>query len=197
MHLSILGDGALVVPLTQLSERAGHTVGQIHETAGTGTSYDVPDLLVLAGGRTAIADLIERVAIAMRDDGVIVDATTLDTLDEQVAVAERALSDEEWTTLLPGSRIVRAFASVPAEAFVAIIAQEAPRTRSDLAVPLAGDDVDAKEKVSEFMRQIGVEPFDLGPFAVRYVMEAGGPLWGAAVSDVELLEMVGWLSGDG
>ena len=157
-------------------------------------SYDVPDLLVLAGGRTAIAHLIDRVGIAMRGDVVIVDATTL---DEQGAVAERAPSDEEWTTLLPGSRIVRAFASVPAEAFLAIIAQEAPRTRSNLAVPLAGDDVDAKEKVSEFMRQIGVEPFDLGPFAVSYVMEAGGPLWGAAVSHVELLEMVGWLSGDG
>jgi predicted dinucleotide-binding enzyme len=187
MHLSILGDGALVAPLTQLSTRAGHSVG----------SYDVPDLFVLAGGRTAIADRIDRLGIAMRDDAVIVDATTPDTLDERNPAAQRARADEAWTTLMSGRRIVRAFASVPAEAFLAIIAQETPRIRSDLAVPLAGDDVEAKQKVGDFMRQIGVEPFDLGPFAVGYVMEAGGPLWGMAVSDVELRELVGWLSGDG
>jgi predicted dinucleotide-binding enzyme len=33
-------------------------------------------------------------------------------------------------------------------------------------VPLAGDDAAAKEIVAEFMRQIGVEPFDLGPLTV-------------------------------
>jgi predicted dinucleotide-binding enzyme len=187
MHLSILGDGTLVVPLTQLSKRAGHTVG----------ASDAPDLLVLVGERAAMADLIDRVGIATREDVVIVDATTPDAPDAPGAVAERARSDAAWTTRLPGRRIVRAFASVPAEAFLAIIAEETPRVRSDLAVPLAGDDVEAKAKVSEFMRQIGVEPFDLGPFAVGYVMEAGGPLWGTAVSDVELRELVGWLSGDG
>jgi len=198
MHLSILGDGALVAPLTQLSKRAGHTVVQIQEEdPTTATPYGLSDLLVLVGSRVAIADVLDRVGVAVRDDVVIVDATTLDTVDEQRAIAERALSNDEWTTLLPGSRIVRAFASVPAEAFSAILAQEAPRDRSDLAVPLAGDDADAKGKVSGFMRQIGVQPFDLGPSAVGYVMEAGGPLWGTAVTELELQEMVGWLSGDG
>jgi len=197
MHLSILGDGALVAPLTQLSKRAGHTVDQILEDARTATPYGLSDLLVLVGSRIAIADMLDRVGVAVRDDVVIVDATTLDTLEEQRAIAERALSDDEWITLLPGSRVVRAFASVPADAFLAVVAQEPPRDRSDLAVPLAGDDVDAKRKVSGFMRQIGVEPFDLGPSAVSYVMEAGGPLWGTAVSELELQEMVGWLSGDG
>jgi predicted dinucleotide-binding enzyme len=153
--------------------------------------------LVLVASRIAIADMLDRVGVAVRDDVVIIDATTLDTLKEQRAIAERALSDGESTTLLPGSRIVRAFASVPTEAFSAIVARQAPRDRSDLAVPLTGDDVDAKGKVCGFMQQIGVEPFDLGPSAVRYVMEVGGPLWGTAVSELELREMVGWLSGDG
>lgn len=200
MHLSILGDGALGAPLTRLSRRAGHTVVEIREGASAATPSGPSDLLVLVGSRVAIADMLDRVGVAVRDDVVIVDATTLDTLEEleeQPAIAERALSDDEWTTLLPGSRVVRAFASVPAEAFLAIVAQEAPGDRSDLAVPLAGDDVDAKGKVSGFMRQIGVEPFDLGPSAVSYVMEAGGPLWGTAVSELELQELVGWLSGDG
>lgn len=197
MHLSILGDGALGAPLTRLSRRAGHTVVEIREGASAATPSGPSDLLVLVGSRVAIADMLDRVGVAVRDDVVIVDATTLDTPEEQRAIAERALSEDAWTTSLPGSRVVRAFASVPAEALLAIVAQETSRDRSDLAVPLAGDDVDAKGTVSGFMRQIGIEPLDLGPAAVGYVMEAGGPLWGTAVSLLELQEMVGWLSGDG
>ena len=49
----------------------------------------------------------------------------------------------------------------------------------------------------EFMRQIGVDPFDLGPSTVSYVMDPQGPLWAKAVSELEMRELVGWLSGDG
>ncbi|AHG93264.1 hypothetical protein J421_5729 (plasmid) [Gemmatirosa kalamazoonensis] len=84
MHVSILGDGALAAPLTQLSKRAGHTVGQIQEDARTATPYGASDLLILVGSRIAVADTLERLG-AVRDDVVIVDATTLDTLEEQRA----------------------------------------------------------------------------------------------------------------
>jgi len=64
-------------------------------------------------------------------------------------------------------------------------------------VPMAGDDASAKGIVAGFMRQIGVEPFDLGPLTVSYVMEPGGPLWGKAVDSLDMTECIGWLSGDG
>ena len=48
-----------------------------------------------------------------------------------------------------------------------------------------------------FMRQIGVEPYDLGALASAEVIDPGGPLWGKALSQIEMLEAVGWLSGDG
>jgi predicted dinucleotide-binding enzyme len=172
-------------------------VDRIRADARAATPYGLSDLLVLVGSRIAIADMLDRVGVAVRDDAVIIDATTLNTLEEQRAIAERALSDGESTTLLPGSRIVRAFASVPTEAFSAVVARQAPRDRSDLALPLAGDDVDAKGKVCGFMRQIDVEPFDLGPSGVSYGMEVGGPLWGTAISELDLQETVGWLSADG
>jgi predicted dinucleotide-binding enzyme len=165
MHLSILGDGALVAPLTAVQSARATPCYQIRADATAATPYGLSDLLVLVASRIAIADMLDRVGVAVRDDVVIIDATTLDTLKEQRAIAERALSDGESTTLLPGSCIVRAFASVPTEAFAAIVARQAPRDRSDLAVPLAGDDVDAMGKVCGFMQQIGVEPFDLGPSA--------------------------------
>jgi predicted dinucleotide-binding enzyme len=66
-----------------------------------------------------------------------------------------------------------------------------------LAIPIAGDDADAKAAVEMFIRDIGGEPFDLGPSSVAEVLAPGGPLGGKALSQVEMLEAVGWLSGDG
>ena len=93
--------------------------------------------------------------------------------------------------------IVRAFSSVPAEAFVTIVERDRTHDVSDLAVPLAGDDAEAKKLVCQFMEQIGVEPFDLGPLTVSYVMDPGGPLWGKAVDELDMRECIGWLVGDG
>ena len=42
-----------------------------------------------------------------------------------------------------------------------------------------------------------MEPFDLGALASADVIDPGGALWGKALSQVEMLEAVGWLSGDG
>jgi predicted dinucleotide-binding enzyme len=129
-------------------------------------------------------------------DVVVVDATATPESDQGDGEDE-PISESEWMALLPSARIVRAFASVPAEAFSSIVDREATHTESELAVPLAGDDAAAKDIVCQFMRQIGVEPFDLGPLTVSYVMEPGGPLWGKAVDGLDMVECIGWLSGDG
>jgi predicted dinucleotide-binding enzyme len=196
MHLSIIGDGRLVMPLTELAARAGHTVLLIGERSIDANSCALSDLVIVTGERAMLADLIVRVGSGMRADVVVVDATT-GVGAEFGDGSDEIISENEWMALLPSSRIVRAFASVPPEAFVAIVDQSTPRERSDLAVPLAGDDADAKATVCELMRQIGVEPFDLGSSRVSYVMEPAGPLWGKAVSDVDMRELIGWLSGDG
>ena len=59
------------------------------------------------------------------------------------------------------------------------------------------DDVEAKRVVATLMREMGVEPFDLGSLKVASAIEPGGALWGRAFTPTELLERVGELSGDG
>jgi predicted dinucleotide-binding enzyme len=93
--------------------------------------------------------------------------------------------------------MVRAFASVPAEALARVLNGPASSQAARLAVPLAGDDRDAKATVGTFMREIGVEPFDLGALGSADVLAPGGALWGKALNPVEMLEAVGLLSGDG
>jgi predicted dinucleotide-binding enzyme len=153
-------------------------------------------MIIVAGDRTALVDLSRRVASVAPHDAVVIDATTSGD-DEQANGAEHVVSEEEWIPLLPRLAVVRAFASVPAEALMAVVDHTSSPRPFELAVPMAGDDVAAKQRVAEFMRQVGVRPFDLGPSTVSYVMEPGGLLWDKALDLAELVECAGWLSGDG
>jgi predicted dinucleotide-binding enzyme len=196
MHITMIGDGRLIGPLVILATRAGNTVLRVDEMATDVASCSLSEMMIVAGDRSALTDLVARVASMTSEDIVIVDATA--TIESNQSDGEEELvSEREWMSLLPSTRIVRAFASVPVEAFTLIVDRETRTADDGLAVPLAGDDAAAKEVVAEFMRQIGVEPFDLGPLTVSYVMEPGGPLWGRAVDSPDMLECIGWLSGDG
>jgi len=189
----MIGGGALIRPLAVLSTRAGHSILRIDDAGSDTASCSHSDMIIVAGDRT---DLVRRVASVAGPDAVVIDATT-SVEDEQADGAEDLVSEGEWISLLPSLRVVRAFASVPVEAFMVIVDQTSAPRPFELAVPMAGDDVSAKERVAEFMRQIGVKPFDLGPLTVSYVMDRGGSLWDKALDLAELVECVGWLSGDG
>jgi predicted dinucleotide-binding enzyme len=196
MHITMIGDGRLIGPLVILATRAGSTVLRVDEMATDVASCSLSEMMIVAGDRSALTDLVARVASMTSENIVVVDATA--TIESnQSDDEEESVSEREWMSLLSSTRIVRAFASVPVEAFTLIVDRETRTADDGLAVPLAGDDAAAKEVVAEFMRQIGVEPFDLGPLAVSYVMEPGGPLWGRAVDSPDMLECIGWLSGDG
>ena len=195
MHIAMVGDGGLIGPLSILATRAGHTVSRVDETPPDVGSCANAGMMIVAGDRSELTDLVARVVSLTSEDIVVIDATA--TLSSRMEGEEEAVSESEWMALLPNSRIVRALASVPVEAFTLIVDRQPPTAGDELAVPLAGDDAAAKDLVAEFMRQIGVEPFDLGPLTVSYVMEPGGQLWGRAVDALDMRECIGWLSGDG
>src|SRR5690242_5820682 len=164
MHITIVGDGLLVSPLAELSARAGHTVLRIGEQAVDASSCSLSELVIVAGDRLAVSDSVATVAANMKTDTVVVDATTVIEADEDDA--EERISAGEWMSLMPTTRIVRAFASVPADAFTALTDRSKPHDITDLAVPFAGDDAVAKSVVARYMQQIGVDPFDIGPLNV-------------------------------
>ena len=198
MRITVLGHGPLAEPLAELAERAGHTVRCVRESPAPGTSVDAPDLVILAGSSTAIETILESIAPSIPNGVVVVDATIPTRDDRQRGEPELRGSRADWIPgMLPGARVVRAFASVPAEALAKVLNGPASQQTARLAVPLAGDDRDAKAVVGKFMREVGVAPFDLGSLGNADVLAPGGALWGKALSEVELLEAVGWLSGDG
>lgn len=196
MRVTMIGDGGLTGPLTALAVRAGHAVSSIDDFVKNTTSNGLSDILIVTGDPATVSSLMSRVSSSVGVDTVVVDATTRLTID-QYEDPDAVASDSAWMAELPNARLVRAFASVPTAAFVLLTEQSEPGEATELAIPMAGDDAAAKGVVAEFMRQIGLEPFDLGPLTVSYIMEPGGPLWGLAVDEIDMRECVGWLSGDG
>lgn len=200
MLIRILGRGPLAQSIVRLAERAGHILRWSAETPEPPDNDELLDLVILAGSRKGVEGDLDDVSSESLQNLIVVDAVTPTANELDGSSSERAASIElesVWiTALLPGARIVRAFASVPVQAFTDLL-NDGSDTATGLAVPLASDDRDAKALVGTFMRQIGVEPYDLGALASAEVIDPGGPLWGKALSQIEMLEAVGWLSGDG
>lgn len=178
MRIRIVGRGPIAEPLARLAERAGHTVRWAEEGAAASGADDAAELVILAFSGTAGEAMLASILPAISQDVVVVDASIP-------------------AATLPRARVVRAFASVPAEALAAVLDRPTSEQSASLAVPLAGDDREAKALVMTFMREIGVEPFDLGALGIATVLDPGGALWRKALSQVEMLEAVGYLSGDG
>lgn len=200
MLIRVLGRGPLAQSIVRLAERAGHIVRWPDEAPEPPDNHESLDLVILAGSRNGIeADLANVSSESLRNP-IVIDAMTptQNELDGSSSETVASIGRESvWIAArLPGARIVRAFASVPVQAFDDLLSDTSD-TAAKFAVPLAGDDRDAKALVSTFMRQIGVEPFDVGALGSAEVIDPGGPLWGKALSQIEMLEEVGRLSGDG
>ena len=200
MHITILGHGPLAEPIALLAARAGHTVNWAEEGAEPSDHglRDDADLVILAGSSAALEPMMPSIRRVLSRDAVVVDAIipTRRESPDDVRSAQRS-EGESLADSLPDVRVIRAFASVPAEALSALLSEEKVEPTAPLAVPMAGDNRQAKALVSAFMSSIGVDPFDLGALQSARELDPGGALWGKALSQDELLEAVGWLSGDG
>jgi predicted dinucleotide-binding enzyme len=90
---------------------------------------------------------------------------------------------------LAGTRLVRAFNTLS----YMIFAREANRPDPRLAVPIAGDDVEAVQVATALVRDAGFEPVLVGKLADARRFQRGAPGYGQAVSAVELKQKLSLL----
>lgn len=89
--------------------------------------------------------------------------------------------------LLPGARVVRAFNSLNYR----VLAREAHRAGSPLAIPIAGDDAQAVRVASGLVRDAGFEPVVVGPLARASDFAMGARGYGQEVAAPELRQRLG------
>ena len=195
MRIGIIGAGNIGGNLTRRLTALGHTV-VVANSRGPETLSD----LAAATGATAVpaseaaagADLvvvtIPQKAIPNLPAGILdgrqPGAPVIDTgnyypqqRDGRIAEIEDGLTESEWVSKQLGVPVIKAFNGIYADN---INAKARPAGAPDrLALPVAGDDVEAKAKVMALIDEIGFDPVDAGPLAESWRQQPGTPVYGA------------------
>lgn len=98
---------------------------------------------------------------------------------EEARMAGIGITSQKY---LPGTRLVRAFNTLP----YTVLAREANRPAPRMAIPIAGDDQDALALAADLVRDAGFDPVIVGPLARASEFATGGPGYGQPVTAPEL-----------
>src|SRR3954470_15170561 len=156
--------------LADLARETGVQPATIEEAAQFG------ELVVEALPLGAI-DVLPAGALAGK---VVIDAANYyPARDGQIAALDEGelTSAELVARQVPGARVVKAFNTILWEHI-----RDRGRPAGDpdrMAVPIAGDDAEAKRVVSALVDQIGFDPVDAGTLADSYRQQPGTPVYGA------------------
>lgn len=200
MRIGILGSGHIGGAAARLFAKAGHEVALSHSGSPDTLREQVAELGVKARA-TTIADAAvfgEVVVLAIpwrsRTDlpaqqlrgKIVIDAMNHYRPDMGLYDLAGSTSSEEVAKVLPGTRLVKAMNSLPANDLLNCGRPGAPM-HERVVMPIAGDDSEAKALVAQLMAEIGFAPLDTGLLRNGGVLQqaGGGPLSGKPLTLVE------------
>jgi 8-hydroxy-5-deazaflavin:NADPH oxidoreductase len=200
LRIGVIGSGHIGGTIGELWVKAGHPVlfssrhpDQLKELvtglgplARNGTVSDAisfGDALLFAVPYGALPQLGKGYGDALRGK-IVLDACNA-VAARDGAIAEEVERDGIGVSsqkYLAGTRLVRAFNTLSYMVF----AREANRPDPRLAIPIAGDDVEAVQVAAGLVRDAGFEPVLVGKLADARRFQRGAPGYGQAVTAVEL-----------
>ncbi|WP_406039789.1 NADPH-dependent F420 reductase [Micromonospora sp. NBC_00898] len=155
--------------LTELAAETGATAGTLEDTV------QGAELVVVAIPVKAVPDL----PAALFDGKLAVDADNYyPQRDGDIAeLLDRSLSSSRWTAEhLKGARVVKAFNNIHA---AQLMDSGKPAGAPDrIALPVAGDDADAKRVVMELVDELGFDPVDAGTLDESWRQQPDTPVYG-------------------
>jgi len=202
MRIGIVGAGNIGGTLARLWVAAGHEVmvgfarnpqrlraltESLGPSAATGTPAEVADfgeVVVLSVPWPALDEALAAVGGAQALAGrVLVDTCNpFASPGGPLALPRGATSAAlELSRRLPGTRLVKAFNTL----YYVTLAEAAGRPVR-LALPMSGDDPDAKELVAGLVQDAGYEPVDIGSLGGAARQEPGGAVYGEEVTAGEV-----------
>ena len=145
------------------------------------------DVVVLSLPLKAIPELDPEVKEAMK--GKIVIDTSNPYPERDGVIAEEARKDPGGmgafvARLLPGTRIVRAFNSV----YFEDLGKTTTKTGTKIGIPIAADDQESLEIVSELVRDAGLDPVVVGGLSTSKMFDVGTTVYATSASAAEIRE---------
>jgi hypothetical protein len=191
--IGLIGSGHIGSTVARLAVDAGHdvvlsnsrgpeTLADLaaelgpHARAGTRQDAAAADIVVLTIPLKSVAD----VPAGLLAGKVVVDTSNYyPQRDGQVA----ALDDGSRTTSelvasqLPGARLVKGFNNIN---YLHLGSLQRPSGSPErTALPIAGDDQEAKEQVTQLLDSLGYDAYDAGSLADSWRFDVGTPAYGA------------------
>src|ERR1700684_2746601 len=181
--IGIIGSGGMAAAIGGLAAKAGHTVEvtsrdaakaralaeQIGAGAMTGTFGAAPagDIVILAVPYSAALDVVKQYGEALAGK-LLVDITNPVASDHTSFVTpEDSFGAQQSAKAAPANAdIVKAF-----NAQFSHVLAAGPVEGHPLDVFLAGDDAQAKARVSAFVESLGLRPMDTGPLLMARTLE--------------------------
>lgn len=181
--ISIIGSGGMAAAIGSLATRAGHTVevmardpAKAQALAGqwgagaTAREYGTApsgDIVILAVPYAAVLDVVKQYGNALAGK-VLVDITNPVAPDLISFVTPKgSFGAHEIAGLAPANAyVVKAFNTVFSHVLAAGSVDGRP-----LDIFLAGDDANAKARVSTFVESLGLRPMDTGPLVMAKTLE--------------------------
>ncbi|MFC4146843.1 NADPH-dependent F420 reductase [Micromonospora mangrovi] len=174
-RLSTLGHDVTVTnsrgpqSLTDLAAETGATAGTLEEAVNSA------ELVVVAIPLKAVPAL----PAELFDGKIVVDADNYyPQRDGDIAeLLDRSLSSSRWTAEhLKGARVVKAFNNIQA---AHLMESGRPAGSADrIALPVAGDDAQAKQTVMELVDALGFDPVDAGTLDESWRQQPDTPVYG-------------------
>lgn len=202
-HIGIIGSGNIGSNVARAALAAGHTV-TISNSRGPESLQELiadlgPDASAGTTQEASTAGELVLVAIPLVSIGDI-DAAPLEgkvVMDANNYYPERdgripALDSNESTTSellqahLPKSHVVKTFNNIYAKQIPTD--GTAPGTPNRRALPIAGNDADAKSGVTDFLDSLGYDAVDMGPLSESWRSERDTSAYGLRTNAEELRE---------
>jgi predicted dinucleotide-binding enzyme len=181
--ISIIGSGGMAAAIGGLAAKAGHTVEvmsrdaakaralaeQVGAGATTGTFGAAPagDIVILAVPYPAVLDVVKQYGEGLAGK-LLVDITNPVASDHMSFVTpEDSFGAQEIAKAAPADAdVVKAFNTQFSHVLAA-----GPTEGNPLDVFIAGDDAEAKARVSAFIESLGLRPMDTGPLPMARTLE--------------------------
>jgi predicted dinucleotide-binding enzyme len=186
MRIGILGSGLIGAKLGTLFARAGHQVvfsyarstaklNRLARDAGANASAGTPaeaaqdaDAVLLAVHWSRVKDVLKQ-AGDLSGKIVITCSMPMNEDDSGMVIGFTSSGAEALAKMLPKSRVVSAFNTVPSEVLYSVFESRRRKTRPSMIY--CGDHASAKKKVAELIYDLGFDPVDAGPLRMARATE--------------------------
>jgi 8-hydroxy-5-deazaflavin:NADPH oxidoreductase len=175
-HLCKLGHRVLIAnsrgpeTLLRVAQKTDATPVTIQEAARG------VDLLVISIPMKSVPSLPKGLLLDLPTSSPIIDTGNYYPLrDGEIPEIEKGMVESEWTSLVLGRRVVKAFNNIVADSLIHKGVSKGLKGR--IALPISGDDWKSKQLVMALLDEMGFDAIDAGPLSESWRYQPGTPAY--------------------